>query len=459
MSTSLNESRIQLACGVDMESNASKQSCRSETLLLSKPKPTDMSTLSPPLLSTVWSTDELGICVASQQSPAGLMPAMEGLTLSAWLETIRADNDAKIALELATALEHSNPFHIEVPIRCMDGTTRRVIFSGMPDCRSSAPGSQYRGFILDITGQRKALEDALRTAAEYRLLIENSTDLIAHCNTDGSYVSVSPSYSRMIGWPADEIVGRLVVEFLHPEDRAPAADALTHIFNGGVLPDVVEVRKRHRDGHYIMLGTKACGVIDPHTGNSIGAVLISRDITRDKEKLGQLVQLATRDTLTGLPNRAWITERVECMLAKGDAQAFTTVFFIDLNGFKAVNDSMGHAAGDALLQQVGERLQRCMRPGDSVARLGGDEFVVAATCADHEVASGIAQRLLSSLKVPFTIDGREVVIGAAIGISLARLGAASTKLLFENADTAMYQAKVQGEGSYRFFEPASPPPT
>lgn len=318
---------------------------------------------------------------------------------------------------------------------------------------------QYQGFILDITGQRKALEDALRAAAEYRLLIENSTDLIAHCDTDGRYVSVSPSYSRMIGWPVNEIVGQLVLDFLHPEDRAPAADALVQIFNGAALPDAVEVRKLHRDGYYISLGTKACSVIDPHSGNSIGAVLVSRDITRDKEKLGKLEQLASRDTLTGLPNRAWITDRVGCMLAQGYDQAYTTVFFIDLNGFKAVNDSMGHAAGDALLQQVSERLQRCMRPGDSVARMGGDEFVVAAACADREVASGIAQRLLASFEMPFTIDGREVKIGAAIGISMARFGTASTQQLFQNADIAMYQAKARGDGSYRFFDPTMPPPT
>lgn len=381
---------------------------------------------------------------------------MEGLTLRAWLAAVQADDDPQITMDLALALERVTPFQIEVPIHCMDGTTRRVIISGLPDRRLGTSGMQYQGFILDITGQRKALEDALRAAAEYRLLVENSTDLIAHCNTDGRYVSVSPSYSRMIGWPVHEIVGQLVLDFLHPEDRAPAADALIRIFNGDVLPEVVEVRKLHRDGYYISLGTKACSVIDPHSGNSIGAVLVSRDITRDKEKLGKLEQLATRDTLTGLPNRAWITDRVGYMLAQGDEQAYTTVFFIDLNGFKAVNDSMGHAAGDALLQQVSERLQRCMRPGDSVARLGGDEFVAAAICSDRVVASSIAQRLLASFEMPFTIDVREVNIGAAIGISLALSGTASTKLLFENADIAMYQAKARGDGSYRFFDPPTP---
>lgn len=411
-----------------------------------------MNTVTESTLSAVWLTDAQGICIASQESPAGLIPALKGVTLSAWLKLAQADDDAKIALQLTAALEFVTPFHIEVPIHCLDGTTRRMLVSGLPDSPPGPSRLQYSGFILDITGQRKALEDALRTAAEYRLLIENSTDLIAHCDAEGRYVSISPSYSKMIGWAAGEMIGQPVVDFLHPDDRARATDALLHLFKGGVRPDVVEVRKLHRDGHYITLGTKACGVSDPSTGNNIGAVLISRDITHDKEKLRKLEKLATHDTLTGLPNRAWINEQVGCMLAQDEDPAYTTVLFMDLNGFKAINDSMGHAAGDVLLQQVSKRLQRCMRPGDSVARLGGDEFVVAAKCSNREAASAIAQRLIDSLKEPFTINGMKVKVGASVGISLSRFGMIPAEMLFENADKAMYQAKARGDGSYQFYE-------
>lgn len=401
--------------------------------------------------SALWSTDVQGICIASQESPVGLLPALKGLTLGSWLRLAQADDDTKIAQQLAAALECVTPFQIEVPIHCLDGKTRRVLVSGLPDHAQSA----YSGFILDITGQRKALEDALRTAAEYRLLIENSTDLIAHCDAEGRYVSISPSYSKMMGLAVDEMIGQRVVDFLHPDDRAPASDALSHLFNGGVLPDVVEVRKRHRKGHYLTLGTKACGVSDPSTGKNIGAVLVSRDITEDKEKIRKLEKMATHDTLTDLPNRAWINEQISFMLAQEEDPVYTTVLFIDLNGFKAVNDSLGHATGDALLQQVSKRLQRCMRPGDSVARLGGDEFVVAAKCSNREVASAIAQRLINTLKKPFMINGQEIQISAAIGISLARFGTISAKMLFEHADTAMYEAKARGDGSFQFFEPVT----
>lgn len=414
-----------------------------------------MNPMIKPSFTAVWSTDAQGICIASQETPAGMMPELKGVTLSSWLRLAQADDDAKIALQLTAALELLTPFHIEVPIHCLDGKTRRVLVSGLPDCQPGTSHLQYNGFILDVTGQRKALEDALRTAAEYRLLIENSTDLIAHCDAGGRYVSISPSYSEIIGWTTEEVVGQLVVDFLHPDDRELASEALGCIFSGGVLPDVVEVRKLHRDGHYISLGTKACGVINPSSGKNIGAVLVSRDITRDKERMRNLEKLATLDTLTGLHNRAWINEKVGFMLTQADDQAYTTVMFIDLNGFKAVNDLMGHATGDALLQRVSKRLQHCMRPGDSVARLGGDEFVVAAKCSNHEAASAIAQRIIDSLQAPFGIDNMDVRIGAAIGISLARFGTATAKMLFENADKAMYQAKARRDGSYQFFEPAA----
>lgn len=415
-----------------------------------------MSTTIKPILSAVWSTNALGICVTSQECPAGLMPALKGVTLREWLSIAQADEDAKIALLLTAALERVQPFHIEVPINCLDGTLRHVIVSGLPGERAEAPHLQYSGFVLDVTGQRKALEEALRTAAEYRLLIENSTDLIAHCDAEGRYVSISPSYSEMIGWSAEEMLGQRVTDFLHPDDRAPAAAVLSAIFAGGEQPDVVEVHKRHRNGHYITLGTKACGVTDPSTGKNIGAVLVSRDITRDKEKMLQLEQQAMRDALTGLPNRSWFYKQVDALLAQQQEQRLVTVLFLDLNGFKAVNDSMGHAAGDTLLLQISERLQSCLAPDESVARLGGDEFVVAARCRDRREASALAERLIASFNAPFSINSRTISIGAAIGISQARPATLSAKLLIQQADTAMYQAKARRDVAYQFFCLPSP---
>lgn len=400
-----------------------------------------MSSTRRPVVTALWHAQAGGAALHVQAHPADVLPPVAGRTLQDWLGAAHADDGADVLDELAPALAAGAPFQLEVSIRCTDGLPRRIVVSGLP----SAAGSGHQGALIDITEQRRALEAAMRAAAEYRLLIEHSTDLIAHCDQEGRYVSISPSYGSMIGWRQHEVVGRRVIDFLHPDDQAPACDALARLFSGADLPDVVEVRKRHRSGHYVTVGTKARAVTDD-TGQCIGAVLVSRDITQDKERLRLLEALATRDTLTGLPNRAWITDHVRHLLTQPQHGELTTVLFLDLNGFKAVNDEMGHAAGDELLRQVAQRLQAGMRPGDAVARLGGDEFIVAATCSSPATASAIASRLLASLDQPFALHDRTVRIGAAIGVAIDRLGSLSCDELLAQADVAMYQAKAQGRG-------------
>lgn len=410
-----------------------------------------MNTPSCPPLAAIWSTDQHGICSLHHHAPTGVLADPAGQSLPAW---IARHAGAAAAQQTAQALQPGVPFQIDLALAGLDGATRQVVLSGLPHHGPDGTDLQYAGFIADVTALHDARQHAERNAEEYRLLVENSTDLIARCGADGNYISLSPSYGRMMGWTTENVVGQPVVDFLHPDDRAHATQALAAIFNGVDLADAVEVRKRHRDGHYVAIGTRARGIHDPATGQCVGAVMVSRDITRDKDMLRQLEEKAARDPLTGLPNRAWINEHVDSLLGGAHSARCTAILFIDLNGFKAVNDTMGHAAGDALLQQVGARLTQCMRPGDAVARLGGDEFVVAADCCDAATAAAIAQRLLDALQAPFDIDDTPVRIGAAIGISLADGGTASTSSLFQHADTAMYAAKGQlhgGGGSYRIF--------
>ena len=522
-------------------------------------------------IASIWTTDTQGICTSAVDQGTGPLPPLtSGTALVDWLRERVAADGADAARAVADALARQAPFELDVQVRCADWAMRRVVVSGLPRVAAEGRCAGYAGAFADVTEQRATLDRALRSEAEHRLIVDHSMDLIAHCDAEGRYLHVSPSYETVIGRQAAEMVGQPVFRFLHPDDCAAAADVLARILAGEDIAEVVEVRKQHRDGHYVSLGTKARKVADPVTGTVFGAVLVSRDITREREMLHRvehahahvrtilesiedgffsvnrnweityantlaevfagvppgestgrvlwdlaqgladtdiartyrramelrenasfeafyepagtwlslrvyaredglsvffhdisdrkraeerLEQLATRDDLTGLPNRAWLNGHLKAMLAQTRSQAATTVMFIDLNRFKEVNDSLGHAAGDVLLQQVGQRLQSCMRPGDVVARLGGDEFVVAARCTGREAAAGIAQRLLKTLTVPFYIDGLEMCVGASIGISLSCQEGVTADLLFQNADTAMYKAKALGESSYQFFEP------
>jgi diguanylate cyclase (GGDEF)-like protein/PAS domain S-box-containing protein len=642
-------------------------------------------------IANIWTTDRRGVCTSAADHGGHALPALAvGSELADWLRGADPVDGPGGVLAVADALARLAPFHHEVQVRGADGTTRRIGVSGLPRFGAGGVCEGYSGAFVDVTAHGTLLERALRSEAQHRLIVDNSMDLIAHCGMDGRYIHVSPSYTAVVGWEPHEMVGQPVVDFLHPDDQEPAAQSLAALFSGEAMREVVEVRKRHRDGSFVELETKVRRVTDPATGALLGAVLVSRDITdrqrarraleaahahvrtilesiedgffsvnrnwevtyansraatlvgvprgssigrplwsvagdlydsevghiyrrametgenasfevfyeptgmwyservyahddglsvffhditdrvqRDhlvreserrlremiamtptgyllldaggvvreanpalcqlsghtrEELIGadvgtilrdvhaaalnvrepgaqghaletvirhraghvvyvlvnqsiardaegkvvsltafitditerkhaeaRLEQLATRDVLTGLPNRVWINGHLRAML--GDGAAATTVLFIDLNRFKEVNDSLGHAAGDALLQQVGTRLQSCMRPGDVVARLGGDEFVVAAHCAGRDAAAAIAQRLLKALTAPFEVDGMEMYVGASIGISLSGSDARTPELLFQNADTAMYRAKARGESAYQFFEP------
>ena len=314
--------------------------------------------------------------------------------------------------------------------------------------RVYAHGDGLSVFFHDIS-VRVARENQLRESEQrFRETIGITPAGYVLVDEVGVIRDVNPALCQLFGYPSEELLGR------------PVAIVLDHLVPGCAL----NVEHPSKNAHAIETvlvrkdGSKLFALVNqtvrPGRGDA-GATITAfiTDITERKEAEERLEVMATRDELTGLPNRSWIIRRVSAMLSEGDDSTFATVLFIDLNRFKEVNDSLGHAAGDRLLREVGSRLEACMRPGDVVARLGGDEFVVAARCSGRDAASAIAKRLLTALRDPFYADGVEMRIGASIGISLSSQQTASTQTLFENADTAMYKAKAAGDSSYQFFDP------
>ncbi len=185
-----------------------------------------------------------------------------------------------------------------------------------------------------------------------------------------------------------------------------------------------------------------------------GWVATHEDITERRRSEEQISFLARHDALTGLPNRSVLAERIELAWAGAGRSFGFALLFLDLDRFKIVNDTLGHAAGDELLKQVAERLRGSIRDGDTVARLGGDEFVVLQSILKTPQAAAIlAERIIAAISAPYVIAGNEVVIGVSIGIDIATDNPPQSHDLLKNADMAMYAAKSQGRGVYRFFEP------
>lgn len=179
------------------------------------------------------------------------------------------------------------------------------------------------------------------------------------------------------------------------------------------------------------------------------------DITERKALEDQLAYQAFHDALTGLPNRALLTDRLEHALARAErSESSVAVLFLDLDRFKIVNDSLGHEVGDELLKAVGRRLQRCLRPEDTAARIGGNEFVVLLEdIASASYAVRVAERIIAALRTPFDVAGHEMVVTTSIGIALSSHGHGASDLL-RDADVAMYRAKDKGKARYQVFDPS-----
>jgi diguanylate cyclase (GGDEF)-like protein len=185
-----------------------------------------------------------------------------------------------------------------------------------------------------------------------------------------------------------------------------------------------------------------------------GWVATYEDVTERQRAEAQIVFMARHDALTGLPNRVLFHERVEQALAQAGRAEDFAVLLLDLDRFKAVNDTLGHPVGDELLRAVAERLQACVREVDTVARLGGDEFaIVQSGVTKAEDAAVLARRIVEVVSQPYDLDGHRIMIGASVGISIAPGDGASCGKLLKNADVALYKTKAEGRGTWRFFEP------
>jgi len=184
-----------------------------------------------------------------------------------------------------------------------------------------------------------------------------------------------------------------------------------------------------------------------------GWVITHEDVTERRKAEAKISHMALHDALTNLPNRIFFHEQMATRLAHLSREQTFAVLYLDLDRFKSVNDTLGHPSGDKLLRQVAERMSGCLREGDTIARLGGDEFAILQGLTQPADAIALAARLIETVSAPFDLDGDEVVIGISIGIAIAPTDATDADRLLKNADMALYRAKADGRGTYRFFEP------
>lgn len=297
----------------------------------------------------------------------------------------------------------------------------------------------------------RASEDALR--AQFEAMVEHSTDLLFLTDESNRIKYCSPSAVSLLGVSADEMKGAEFDTFIHSDDLAKASAAFASVIsNGKVHP--FDLRVRHRDEGWRTL---------EFTGNDLSKISTvqamawhARDVTDRRALEEQLSRQAFEDPLTGLANRALLRDRLSHVLARViRSNRPLAVLMIDLDGFKTINDGMGHNAGDAAIQEIAARISQSARPGDTVARMGGDEFVVLLEDLDDvRVAEDVADRILELIRQPIAINEASLRISASIGIAVSRVADVTQESLLSDADVAMYTSKAKGRDRWTRFEPA-----
>ncbi|MGQ4401472.1 putative bifunctional diguanylate cyclase/phosphodiesterase [Streptomyces hayashii] len=295
----------------------------------------------------------------------------------------------------------------------------------------------------------------------FRSLVQGSSDVIMIAAPSGVLRYVSPAAAGVYGRPAEDLVGTELADLIHPGDLGCVVHEVRRFLAASPQDEPttrIECRFRSGDGGWLNVES----TVNRHHG---GLIFNSRDVTERVRLQAQLQHNAEHDPLTDLPNRALFTRRVQQALSgrrssdRGPALRGTAVLFIDLDGFKAVNDTIGHAAGDQLLVQAARRLQDAVRKSDTASRLGGDEFaalIVGDGARDRAARERhiveLADRLRLTLSQPYLIDGNEVRVAASIGVAFADPGLGAGELL-RNADLAMYRAKAGGKGRVELYKP------
>ena len=307
----------------------------------------------------------------------------------------------------------------------------------------------------------------------FKLISENAADMIAVVDKNGRRLYNSPAYQKILGYSTDELIATSPLEQIHPDDRARVLGAAekASLTGGG---ERLEYRMLHKDGSWRVIESTASAIRGPR-GEAEGLVVVNRDITERKRAEEMLAHNAFHDGLTNLPNRTLLLDRLgrALTISHRHADFKFAVFFIDIDGFKVFNDSLGHVAGDALLIQIAQRLTACLRRADTVsrprlgenhestlgdstlARTGGDEFaVLAQEMREPSDAVRVAERIQERLGLPFDLDGHEIVVTASIGIAFSSNSSTEAQDVLRDAEIAMYRAKRTGKARCEVFDNA-----
>lgn len=311
------------------------------------------------------------------------------------------------------------------------------------------------GFAQDIT-ERKHIEAVMvESEARYRSVVDNIREVVFQADEAGRWTFLNPAWEEITGYQVHRTLGRNFEEFVYPDDREGARREYQALMRGDKRTSRSELRFLTEQGDFRWMEVNLRVTRDAE-GRIVGSAGTMRDVTEQREAERKMQHLAHYDPVTGLPNRILALDRLEQLLkATRRSGDLVAVLFLDLDHFKKANDTLGHEAGDRLLQAAAHRLLEVVREQDTVARFGGDEYLILIGGLSHAVeAQPITEKLLESFRDPFHLMGRELMLTASVGIAIAPNDGKTAQDLLRNADMAMYESKVEGRNTYHYFTEA-----
>ena len=367
-------------------------------------------------------------------------------------------DDAALFAHLASMVEDGAQYQARLDqlaqLPLLEATDALKLRSGRTIERVSRP--QYsrgqpsgRVFAFGDISQRIDSEARLRLAAK---VFESSLDAVFISGPDYLLLAANPACERLTGSSQAQLLGSSAREmFYDPHDLGFFVRVEQHLRADGLWEGEVWRKSEGRSARAVQLSWV---LLRGEAGHASHSICFFKDLTEKHAAQQRIETLAYRDVLTGLPNRLMLTQRVDFALRMAERNGGQfAVFFLDLDRFKNINDSMGHTFGDRVLVEVADRIKQCLRDVDTLCRLGGDEFVVFLQQADAHGAETGAQRILEALARPFQIDGMSFSVGCSIGVALYPEDGKTLDELIQYADIAMYRVKERGRGNFRFYQP------